>query len=72
MGVIVRVEYIKKFMKENHLSENAFAKMCKINPTTLSNILKSGRAKRLTTMIKITRQMGVKLGHIIYFERNWI
>ena len=72
MGVLVRVEEIRKYLRDNNLTEVAFSNMCKISKTTLNKILKSRRSKRLTIMIKIARQMGVKLGDIVYFEKDWV
>ena len=60
MQVMIDVDILKNFMKENKMSKCEFCKKCKISTLTFQKILNKSQSIRFNTIFKIARSMNIK------------
>lgn len=61
----VNVEKIKKYIKDSHISQLAFAKKCGMSVGTLWKIFSGNKNYKLAQLLDISHTMNVPIGEIL-------
>lgn len=63
----IKVNVIKKFMKDNNLSKTKFCKICGIGLATFDKILLDKTNFRIVALFKVARVMKINVCDFIYW-----
>ena len=70
MTSFIRLDKIKKYIKDNGLSQNKFCKLCKISPTTFAKIMQNKNNFRVKVLFKIANILQISITDLICSAPN--